>query len=110
MADLEPFTLVEETSRPGPHHLFDDYVSLSSAKTADHDTQYVVALREANPGMIVTTIPPGNIPLRAFAAAGFATCELDTETDSFSSWRGFVAPSLRPVSYTHLTLPTKRIV
>lgn len=92
---MEPFTLIEETSRPGPHHLFDDVVHYGSGKTADHDLQYIVALREANPGMIVTAIPAYNIPLRAFAAAGFATCELDTKTDSFASWRGFSPPALR---------------
>ncbi|KAK4898928.1 hypothetical protein LTR27_003659 [Elasticomyces elasticus] len=91
----EPFTLVEEAQRPGPHHLYDNVVDLTSGKTADHDLQYITALREANPGMIVIASPAGNTPLRAFAAAGFATCELDTETDSFASWRGFNPPALR---------------
>jgi len=95
MADMEPFTLVEETSRPGPHRLFDDVVHFTSSLTADHDLQYVIRLREANPGMIVTSIPAGNVPLRAFAAAGFASCELDTKTDSFASWRGYNPPTLR---------------
>jgi len=95
MTDFEPFTLVDETSRPGPHHLFDNVVELTSAKTADHDLQYIVALREASPGMIVTAIPAFNVPLRTFAAAGFATCELDTDTDSFASWRGYIPPALR---------------
>ena len=95
MADMEPFTLVEETSRPGPAHLFDEVVRLSGGLTADHDVQYAVSLRENNPGMVVTGIPANNVPLRAFAAAGFATCELDTETDSSWSWRGFRAPTLR---------------
>jgi len=95
MADNEPFTLIEETVSSGPHHLFDNVADLSSAKTADHDLQYVVALRKANPEMIVTSIPMVNVNLRAFAASGYATCELDTETDSFSSWRGYVAPSVR---------------
>lgn len=95
MADLEPFTLVEETSRPGPHHLFDDVVHFTSGLTADHDVQYIAALRAAHEGMIVTGIPTFNVPLRAFAAAGFATCELDTETDSFASWRGYNPPALR---------------
>ncbi|KAK3067458.1 hypothetical protein LTR53_015670 [Teratosphaeriaceae sp. CCFEE 6253] len=94
-ADMEPFTLVEETSRPGPHHLFDDVAHLGSGKTADHDLQYITALRAANPDMIVTASPVYNVPLRAFAAAGFALCELDTETDSFASWRGFNPPALR---------------
>jgi len=95
MADFEPFTLVEEASRPGPHHLFDDVAHLESAKTADHSTQYLVSLRKANPDMIVTSIPLFNVPLRAFAAAGYATCEPDVKTDSFASLRGYVPPALR---------------
>ncbi|KAK4540266.1 hypothetical protein LTR36_009671 [Oleoguttula mirabilis] len=92
---MEPFTLVEETTRPGPHRLFDDVVHLTSGLTADHDLQYIVALRRAHEGVVVTAIPSSNVPLRAFAAAGFATCELDTETDSFASWRGYRPPTLR---------------
>ena len=95
MADMEPFTLIERTARPGPHHLFDDVVRLTSAKTADHDLQYIAALREANPEMIVTAVPASNVSFRAFAAAGYATCELDTTTDSFASWRGYVSPRKR---------------
>lgn len=92
--DNEPFTLVEE-ARPGPHHLFDNVVDLSAAKTADHDIQYLKVLREANPGVIVTCIPANNIPLLAFAEAGFATAELDTDTDSYASWRGYLAAQKR---------------
>ena len=92
---MEPFTLIEETSRPGPHHLFDDVVKLSSAKAADHDLPYIATLRENNPDMIVTAVPYGNAPLRIFAAAGFATCERDTDTDSFASWRGYAKPAKR---------------
>nr|POE51665.1 putative atpase yjob [Quercus suber] len=93
--DMEPFTLIEESSGSKPYRLFNDVVELNSAKTADHDIQYVVALREAYPEMIVTCVPRANIPLLSFAAAGFATYELDTATDSFSSMRGYVAPSTR---------------
>lgn len=93
--DMEPFTLIEEPTGSGPHHLFDDVLDLNSAKTADHDFQYVAALRRANPGTIVTTIPGTNISLPNFAAAGFADCELDTETDSFSSLRGYAPPFSR---------------
>ena len=93
---MEPFTLVEESSKDdGPYRMFDDLVELTSAKTADHDLQFVSALRKAYPGMIVTVIPANNTPLRAFAAAGLATCEVDKDTDSHASWRGYVPPSLR---------------
>jgi len=49
---MEPFTLVEETQRPGPFQLFDDVVDLASGKTADHDLCYLKALRDANPDTI----------------------------------------------------------
>ncbi|KAK1819201.1 hypothetical protein LTR12_006391 [Friedmanniomyces endolithicus] len=91
----EPFTLVEESPNPGPHHLFTNLLDLTSGRTADHDLQYISALRSANPSLIVTASPVYNIPLRAFAAAGHASCELDTTTDSFASWRGFNPPALR---------------
>lgn len=102
MADMEPFTLIEEsrdtTTGGGPPQLFDNFVNLNAAKTADHDLQYVAALRQANPDMIVTTIPGNNVNLRLFASAGFANCELDTKTDSFFSWRGFIPPATRQSS------------
>ncbi|KAK0866472.1 hypothetical protein LTS02_004793 [Friedmanniomyces endolithicus] len=91
----EPFTLVEESPNPPPHHLFTNLLDLTSGRTADHDLQYISALRTANPSLIVTASPVYNIPLRAFAAAGFASCTLDTATDSFASWRGFNPPALR---------------
>lgn len=87
--------MVERTAGSGPHHLFDDVVHQRSAKTADEDLQYLTALRENNPGMIVTCIPVTNVSLRAFAAAGHATCDLDTKTDSFASMRGYLPPEKR---------------
>lgn len=91
----EPFTLIEESPSTSPHQLFNNVVDLSSGKTADHDLQYVAALRDANPKMIVTAIPTNNVNLRSFAASGHATCELDMKSDSFASWRGYVAPTTR---------------
>lgn len=97
---MEPFNIIEKLESPtshssGPHHLFDDVVKLSSAKTADHDLQYIVALREANPGMIVTAVPATNVSLKTFAMAGFASMEVDLETDSYASWRGYAPPRTR---------------
>jgi hypothetical protein len=93
--NLESFTLVERAASSEPHHLFDDVAELGSAKTADHDLQYIVSLRENNPGMIVTVIPTNNLSLRIFAAAGHATCELDTKTDSYASLKGYAPPARR---------------
>lgn len=78
-----------------PYHLFDDVLDLTSAKTADHDLQYLTALRASFPSMIVTAIPIPNIPLISFASAGHALAELDLETDSFASWRGYAGPSFQ---------------
>ncbi|KJX95390.1 hypothetical protein TI39_contig4116g00004 [Zymoseptoria brevis] len=75
------------------HHLFDDLLDLTSARTADHDLHYLTSLRFAHPTLIITAIPTSNIPLLAFASSGHATATLDKETDSFASWRGYVGPS-----------------
>lgn len=91
----EPFTLIEETTEAGPHHLFEDVVQLKSGKSADHDLPYIAGLRATNPDMIVTAIPSENAPLQAFAAAGYAGCERDLKTDSFASWRGYAEPARR---------------
>lgn len=85
----------EREQEQEPYHLFDDVLDLTSAKTADHDLQYLTALRASFPSMIVTAIPVPNIPLVSFASAGHALAELDLETDSFASWRGYVGPSLQ---------------
>lgn len=95
MADIEPFTLIEESRGGGCHQFFDEVLDLEAAKTADHDLHYISGLRKANPGMIVTGIPVNNVPLVAFASAGHAICELDKDTDSFASWRGYRPPALR---------------
>ncbi|EMC91329.1 hypothetical protein BAUCODRAFT_39496 [Baudoinia panamericana UAMH 10762] len=94
---MDDFVLLEKSGSSEKHQLFHDVHRLTAAGTADHDLQYLAALRKANPGMIVTAIPINNIPLRAFAAAGFASCELDTETDSFASRRGFQGPIRRQI-------------
>lgn len=95
---MEPFNIIETVEhqrRPGPHQLWSDVLELTSAKTADHDFQFTDALRKANSGMIVTVIPASNVNLLAFAAAGFATFEVDKETDSYASWRGYAPAPTR---------------
>lgn len=95
-AEMEPFTFIESTVGSNtPFNLFDENVRLTSAKNADHDLQYIKALRKAFPELIVTACPSNNAPLRAFAAAGNAFCERDTKTDSFASWRGYSPPAKR---------------
>lgn len=93
---MEPFTLIEETPPDsGPYRLFPDLLHLTSAPTADHDLHFAAALRAAFPETIVTAIPATNTPLRAFAAAGLASCVVDKDTDAYASWRGYRPPSHR---------------
>lgn len=86
MTDFEPFTMVEESES---HRLHDTFQNLLSAKTADHDIQYQIKLRKENPELILTTIPIGNCNLLAFAAAGYASVQLD-KTEPNLTWRGWV--------------------
>lgn len=98
MADSEPFTLVEPSSFVEPssgHRLFDDYRELTSGRTVDLDIQISASLKKQFPEMIVTTVPAYNCNLLAFAAAGYATAERDTKTDSVASWRFYVSPGRR---------------
>lgn len=88
---MEPFTLIEES---GPSRLYDTFQDITSAKIADNDIQYLTALRKSFPECIVTCVPTANCNLLAFAHAGHANIELDLETDSFASWRGWI-PSVR---------------
>lgn len=115
MAAEEPFTFVTETGLKGPPQLFQSFHDDTSAKVANVDVQLVTELRAQYPELIVTyrsrthipeqrreranvtvrTIPPGNVNLLQFAAAGFASAELDTEDEPKISWRGFLAPPQR---------------
>lgn len=87
----EPFTVVEERKEP---RLFDEFRDLLSAKTADHDVQYVAVLRERFPDLIVTAVPATYTNLLQFAGSGHATAALDSDAEPVASWRSWV-PSLR---------------
>ncbi|OQO07657.1 hypothetical protein B0A48_07354 [Cryoendolithus antarcticus] len=92
----EPFTLVPSpTSPPSTKPLYPTLLSLTSAKTADHDLQFTAFLRTAHPSNIVTCTPMYNANLLAFARAGYASATRDTATDSLSTWRGYVPPRTR---------------
>ena len=86
----EPFTIVEETTTK----LFDSFQDVNSGKIADGDIQYLSALRKSFPEYNVTSVPIINCNLISFAQAGHARSDLDLETDSYASWRGWI-PSLR---------------
>ena len=51
------------------------------------------SLRAKYPELNLTTV--ANVPLMAFATMGYATADLDTETDSVFRWRGYVPPAGR---------------
>ncbi|KAI9813679.1 MAG: hypothetical protein M1827_003750 [Pycnora praestabilis] len=91
-SDAEPFTLVTESKG---QRLFDDYQEQTSAKLADLDIQLTTALRAKFPEMIVTVVPQYVLNLKQFAAAGNASAELDTTTDSTARWRWFFPGSRR---------------
>lgn len=91
MATFEPFTFVEEAHAS---KLFDTFQQVTSAPTADHDIQYLAALRKGFPEYVVTSVPVNSCNLLAFARAGHAAAKLDTETDSVARWRGWI-PALR---------------
>lgn len=104
MSAAEDFTVIDHirtrSASTSPHPsksntLFSDFHHLTSAPTLDLDTQIVTALREKHPDLIVTTVPAYNCNLLQFAAAGFATADLDEDTEPILRWRGFAGPSHR---------------
>ena len=94
MAASEAFTIIEDDGSHSPR-LFDDYQKGTSGKMTDLDVQLATALREKHPGLIVTSVPSLNCNLLQFAAAGFATADLDEDSEPVLRWRGFVGPSHR---------------
>ncbi|KAH7132045.1 P-loop containing nucleoside triphosphate hydrolase protein [Dendryphion nanum] len=97
MATGDDFTFIEDEGAQGskPKTLFDDFHQMTSGKSTDLDVQIVTALRAKHPDLIVTTVPASNCNLLMFAAAGFATADLDEDTEPVLRWRGFVGPSHR---------------
>ncbi|KAF2142123.1 uncharacterized protein K452DRAFT_227685 [Aplosporella prunicola CBS 121167] len=92
MAASDAFSMISDTKN---NTLFEEYHERTSAKGNNLNVQLVSALRAQHPELIITTIPKPNCPLIAFASAGYATAELDTQTEPVVSWRGFAPPSHR---------------
>jgi transitional endoplasmic reticulum ATPase len=97
MASANDFTFVEARGIQGsePPKLFGDFANFTSAKIADLDAQLVTALRQKHPELIVTTCDRRNLDLLAFATAGHARAELDTDAEPVLHWRGWAGPSHR---------------
>lgn len=92
MADKDAFTLVNEASHP---KIYDDYDTLSSGHLADPQTFLTAAFRREYPELAVTCTTARNPALLAFAAAGHATCELDTDDESINRVRGYTPGNAR---------------
>ncbi|KAL9009454.1 MAG: hypothetical protein Q9173_005521 [Seirophora scorigena] len=92
MADKDAFTLINEASQ---HKMYDDYDTLSSGHLADPQTFLTAAFRREYPELAVTCTTARNPALLAFAAAGHATSELDTDDESINRVRGYIPGNAR---------------
>ncbi|KAL9027730.1 MAG: hypothetical protein Q9196_003787 [Gyalolechia fulgens] len=92
MADGDAFTLVNEASQ---HKIYDDYDELSSGHLTDPQTYLTAAFRRQYPELAVTCTSSRNPALLAFAAAGYATAELDTTDESINRFFGYVPGNAR---------------
>ncbi|KAL8645506.1 MAG: hypothetical protein Q9226_007270 [Calogaya cf. arnoldii] len=92
MADTDAFTLVNEVNQ---HGVFDDYQELSSAHLVDPQTYLTAVFRRQYPDLAVTCTSSSNPALLAFAAAGYATAELDITNESINRLRGYMAGNAR---------------
>jgi len=88
MSDMEAFTMIEEKTAPG---IYDTFIDLTSAKTSDHDLQYIDHLRKSYPELIITAVPSANCNLLRFAAVGLADAVRDdTVEEPATGWRGWI--------------------
>ena len=71
------------------------YESIYGQPLSDSDIQLTAALRHQYFEHILTAVPARNCNLIAYAAAGNATAELDTVTDTPIRWRGTIPPQTR---------------
>ena len=86
----EAFTLV------GKEHqetVFEDFEDQLSAKTAAPAITFLASVRAHHPDLTVATANAGNVNLLAYAAAGFATAELDLSEDAILRSRVFLRPT-----------------
>lgn len=92
MAGSEQFTIIDHSNNDDNPRLFDSFKDFTSGKLADIDVQISTALRSQYPDLIVTTVFSQNVDLFAFASAGHAAIEVDTETESIVRLRGYILP------------------
>lgn len=77
-----------------PHHatVFDDYVDQRSAKFAEPDVSILASIRHHHPDMTVAVTVAQSFNFLGFAAAGYATAELDLTEDAIIRIRGYMRP------------------
>ncbi|MCJ1395654.1 hypothetical protein MMC18_008540, partial [Xylographa bjoerkii] len=92
--EYEPFDVIGSVST-NAGSVFDNYKRIYGAPLADSDIQLTEALRTSYPKHIVTAVPASNCNLLDYAAAGYASAELDTTTDAPVRWRGYIFPNRR---------------
>lgn len=85
----EAFTML---GSPHRDNVFGDFEEQFSAKNADPDVTITASIRHHHPDMTLTGTP---FDLTAFAAAGYAQCELDTTDDSVLRWRYYRPAAVR---------------
>lgn len=86
MSEQEAFTLVTRSSHS---KLYDDYEELYSAHAYEGLTSIIAAIRRQYPELCLTVTSSYSPALLRFAAAGYASAELDTKTDSIERFRGY---------------------
>lgn len=86
MSEQEAFTLVTRSSHT---KLYDDYEELYSGHAYEGLTFLIAAIRRQYPELCLTVTNTYSPALLRFAAAGYASAELDTKTDSIERFRGY---------------------
>ncbi|MCJ1282402.1 hypothetical protein MMC26_001725 [Xylographa opegraphella] len=90
----EPFDIIGSVSA-NAGRVLDNYKSIYGAPLQDSDVQVTEALRSCYPKHLITAILAQNCDLLAYAAAGYASAEIDPVTDTAVRWRGYLFPSQR---------------
>ncbi|KAG8528902.1 uncharacterized protein KY384_006591 [Bacidia gigantensis] len=90
--DGDGFTLIDTDSL---HQVLDDYEDVYSGRIGDPDTYLQRALRKQYPELSLTVTFTNNVPLLKFAAAGYATAELDIKDEGIQRIRHYIPSHAR---------------
>ena len=92
-----PYDLVDRTHFPLPQQIYNDFKDSYSSHAFDLDVQLVDAFKRQYPNHILTCVPAVNCNLLYYAAAGYASAKLDTETETVHRVRGYIRGPRRGV-------------